>query len=272
MCQGFHEAVLTAVREEEVHAELEQVHLRQVRHAHGVGRRGQVPERVLLRAQGDEDERALLRGLRTEGVEGAPPGRTAELAARDPVRLPVKARHSALPAGVRGVPGDDGAHAHEHDAPPRRPRSPEESERVGRAAPSSKVRGSGTVRGSLGLVPVHAGAAGALAIEQRANAGGNHALLPVRSRQLLGHVVLQFFRRGHQRRRSEGEGAHLAQRCEPSEAQRPEVQAVLRVEPCHSCEMRPVREQIPLHLARDQAFLLKQLLDELLTAAQAGSG
>mmetsp|Transcript_6008 Transcript_6008/g.19251 ORF Transcript_6008/g.19251 Transcript_6008/m.19251 type:complete len:247 (-) Transcript_6008:1017-1757(-) len=112
------EAVLAAVREEEVHTRHQHVDLGHHGHADGIGRRRQLPQRLGLRAQGDHQQRPLFGALRPEGVEGAAPGRPAELRARQPARPAVHAEQARAPAEVRAVARDDGAHAHEHDSAP----------------------------------------------------------------------------------------------------------------------------------------------------------
>mmetsp|Transcript_84309 Transcript_84309/g.263414 ORF Transcript_84309/g.263414 Transcript_84309/m.263414 type:complete len:511 (+) Transcript_84309:57-1589(+) len=109
---GLHETVLAAVRDEEVDALRQNVHLGHGGAAEGVARHcvagGERPwraARVLSHRRQDDVAAALLA---TEGVEGSPPHRLAQLLAREgAVRL-------ALPA-EGAIGGGHGAHAHEDD-------------------------------------------------------------------------------------------------------------------------------------------------------------
>ena len=70
--------------------------------AKGIRRRLQVAQRIGLGPQSDEELRGggVVRCC-AEGVEGAAPGGTAELAACEALRLPVRSTELVVPADVR---------------------------------------------------------------------------------------------------------------------------------------------------------------------------
>mmetsp|Transcript_86568 Transcript_86568/g.225883 ORF Transcript_86568/g.225883 Transcript_86568/m.225883 type:complete len:330 (+) Transcript_86568:238-1227(+) len=115
--QRLGEAVLAAVRQEEVHPGPQNVNLRHRRSADRVGRRGEDPERRGLRPQGDHQQRALAPAGRAEGAEEAAPGGLAELPAGEAALQAVRALGARVPAEPWHVTGDDGAHTRQHNPP-----------------------------------------------------------------------------------------------------------------------------------------------------------
>mmetsp|Transcript_43397 Transcript_43397/g.125240 ORF Transcript_43397/g.125240 Transcript_43397/m.125240 type:complete len:281 (-) Transcript_43397:20-862(-) len=67
--QGLREAVLAAMCQEDVHASLEDVHLRQHRHADGVRRWDNIPQGIRLGTQCHNEQGTILCGPSTKGVE-----------------------------------------------------------------------------------------------------------------------------------------------------------------------------------------------------------
>mmetsp|Transcript_86567 Transcript_86567/g.225878 ORF Transcript_86567/g.225878 Transcript_86567/m.225878 type:complete len:571 (+) Transcript_86567:238-1950(+) len=226
--QRLGEAVLAAVRQEEVHPGPQNVNLRHRRSADRVGRRGEDPERRGLRPQGDHQQRALAPAGRAEGAEEAAPGGLAELPAGEAALQAVRALGARVPAEAGHVPSEHGAHARQHDPPARGARLADLREHLGGGGARVARRQLLALRAGSRPVPGHA--ARARRVQQGPHEGEAGAVCLVRPGQLGRHGVLQVLGRRHQVHGSEPHAVVLA---EGHREPRLQAEAVPLVEAAH---------------------------------------
>mmetsp|Transcript_1783 Transcript_1783/g.5634 ORF Transcript_1783/g.5634 Transcript_1783/m.5634 type:complete len:398 (+) Transcript_1783:142-1335(+) len=215
--ERLREAVLAAVRQEEVHAGLQHVHLRQDGQAEGVRRGPERPQRVGLRAQRHQQERPVLRPVRPEGVEDAAPGRLAEFPSGQAPALAASRHGARLPTEVRAVAGDHRAHAREDHPPARLARLLQQGQRISPLPDAMlplplRLRLLPLLLSALRLelVLVPCGPASALLVQQWANCHEPDTCIVVRLRQLRRHRVLQVRACRHQGEGAVRDALHLA--------------------------------------------------------------
>mmetsp|Transcript_72527 Transcript_72527/g.130575 ORF Transcript_72527/g.130575 Transcript_72527/m.130575 type:complete len:212 (-) Transcript_72527:738-1373(-) len=121
--QGLGEAVLTAVRQEKIHASSKNIDLGQERATNRIGWWRQAIQSVCLSANCNNNQRTFLGIAGPKCVEGSGPSSLAELFARQASRLPIFASWPSSPTPEEHVPCHNCAHADQHYLPACNPSS-----------------------------------------------------------------------------------------------------------------------------------------------------